>query len=56
MGFLDSSVVKESTFNAGDPGSIPGLERFTVEGKKLPTQVFLSGESHGQTNQVGYSS
>ena len=30
--FLDSSVGKESTCNAGDPGSIPGLGRSTGEG------------------------
>ena len=27
LGFPDSSVGKESTCNAGDPGSIPGLGR-----------------------------
>ena len=31
-GFPDSSVDKESTCNAGDPGSIPGLGRYTGEG------------------------
>ena len=31
-GFPDSSVGKESTFNAGDPGSIPGSGRSTGEG------------------------
>ena len=30
--FLDSSVGKESTCNAGDPGSISGLGRSTGEG------------------------
>ena len=30
--FPDSSVGKESVCNAGDPGSIPGLERSTAEG------------------------
>ena len=30
-GFPDSSVGKESTCNAGDPGFIPGLGRFTGE-------------------------
>ena len=30
-GFPDSSVGKESTCNAEDPGSIPGLERFPLE-------------------------
>ena len=31
MGFTDSSVDKESTCNAGDPGSIPGLGRSAGE-------------------------
>ena len=33
MGFPDSSVGKESTYNAGDPGLIPGLEG-TLEKQK----------------------
>ena len=32
MGFPQSSVGKESTCNAGDPGSIPGLGSPTGEG------------------------
>ena len=35
MGFPDSSVGKESTCNAGDPGLMPGLERSTGEGYPL---------------------
>ena len=31
LGFLDSSVGKDSTCNAGDSGSIPGLGRSTGE-------------------------
>ena len=37
-GFLYSSVGKESACNAGDPGSIPGLERYPGEGKSYPIQ------------------
>ena len=37
-GFLDSSVGKESTCNAGDPGSTPGLRRSTGEGISYPSQ------------------
>ena len=32
MGFPGSSVGKESAYNAGDPGLIPGLGRFPREG------------------------
>ena len=38
MGFPGSSVGKESACNSGDPGSIPGLERFSGEGKGYPLQ------------------
>ena len=40
-GFLDSSVGKESTCNAGDPGLIPGLGRSPGGGIGYPTPVFL---------------
>ena len=36
QGFPDSSVGKESTSNAGDPGSLPGLGRSPGEGKGYP--------------------
>ena len=45
-GFPNSSVGKEPTFNAGDPGSIPGLGRSTGEGNGYPLQ-FWHGEFHG---------
>ena len=48
-GFPDSSVGKESTCNAGDSGSIPGLGR-SVEKGWLPTQVFL-GFLHGSAGK-----
>ena len=38
MGFCDSSVGKESTCNAGDPGSIPGLGRSIGKGIGYPLQ------------------
>ena len=38
MGFPDSSVGKESTVNAGDPSSIPGLGRSPEEGLGYPLQ------------------
>ena len=37
-GFPDSSVDKESTSNAGDPGSMPGLGRSLGEGIGYPRQ------------------
>ena len=37
-GFLDSSVGKESTCNAGDPGLIPGWGRSAGEGIDCPLQ------------------
>ena len=37
-GFPDSSVGKESTYNAGDPGSIPGSGRSTGVGIGYPFQ------------------
>ena len=36
--FLVSSVGKESAYNAGDPGSIPGLGRYPGEGNGNPLQ------------------
>ena len=36
--FPDSSVGKESTYNAGDPGSIPGSGRSPGEGIGYPLQ------------------
>ena len=36
-----TQLVKESTCNAGDPGSIPGLGRSPGEGIGYPILVFL---------------
>ena len=38
MGFPDSSVGKEPTYNTGDHGSIPGLGRSAGEGIGYPLQ------------------
>ena len=46
MGFPHGSAGKESTCNAGDLGSIPGLGRSPGEGLRLPTVVFWPGEFH----------
>ena len=45
MGFPGGLAGKESTCNAGDLGSIPGLGRPPREGKGYP--VFWPGEFHG---------
>ena len=47
-GFSDGSDSKESAWNAGDLGSIPGSGRSPRRRKWLPSPVFLPRESHGQ--------
>ena len=47
LGFPGGAAGKESACNAGDLGSIPGLERSPGEGKRLTTPVFWPGELHG---------
>ena len=54
MGFTGGSADKESTYNAADLGSIPGLGRSPGEGKGLPTEVFWPGEFHGLYSPWGY--
>ena len=39
LGFPDSSAGKESTCNAGDPGSISGSGRSAGEGTGYPIQI-----------------
>ena len=53
MGFPDSSVGKESGYNAGDLGSIPGLGRSPGGRERLPTPVFWPGEFHGPYSPWG---
>ena len=38
LGFLDASDSKESAYNAGGPGSIPGLGRSLGKGNSNPLQ------------------
>ena len=59
FGFPYSLVGKESACglgvcNAGNPGSIPGLER-SLEKEMAATPIFLPGKSHGQGSLAGYS-
>ena len=55
MGFSGGSEVKASPWNAGDPSSIPGSERFPWKRKWQPTSVLLPGESHSGRSLVGPS-
>ena len=53
--FPGGLVVKNPPANAGDTGSVPGLERYPGEGDGNPLPIFLPGESHGQRSLVRYS-
>ena len=46
-------MVKVSAYNAGDPGSIPGLGRRPGRRKWQPTLVVLPGKPHGWTEEPG---
>ena len=52
-GFPGGSDSKESACNAGDPGSIPELERFSGEGNGYPLQY--SCLENPMSSLVGYS-
>ena len=47
---------KESACKAGEPVSVPGLEKIPWKREWLPMSVFLPGEFHGQRSPVAYSS
>ena len=53
MGFPWGSTGKESTCNAGDMASIPGLRRSREEGKGYPGE-FWPGEFHGLYSPWGH--
>ena len=55
MGFPGGSDGKESTCNAGDLGSIPGLERSLGGGHGNPLQYSCLENSHGPRTLAGYS-
>ena len=55
MGFLGSSAGKESTCNAGDPGSILGSGSSSGEGIGYPLQYSCLENLHGQRSLAGYS-
>ena len=46
---------KDSTCQAGDLGSVPGLGRSAGEGNGNPLQYSCHGESHGRRSLIGYS-
>ena len=50
--FPDDLYSKESVCNAGDQGSIQGLELDSLEKEWLPTPVFLPGELHGEREKT----
>ena len=54
MGFPGSDN-EESGYSAGDPGLIPGLERFPGGGHGDPLQYPCLENLHGQRSLVGYS-
>ena len=51
-GFPDSLVGKESTCNAGDHGSIPGLGSSTGEGIGYPFQYSGRERSHKESDMT----
>ena len=55
LGFAGGSDGKESTCNAGDLGSIPGLGRSSGEGYGNPLQYSCLEHPHGQRSLAGYS-
>ena len=55
FGFPGGSDSKESTCNAGDLGSIPGLGRSPGEGYGNPLECSCLENPHGQKSLVGYS-
>ena len=55
MGVPGSSAGKESTSNAGDPSSIPGLGRSPGEGIGYSLQYSGLENPHGQRSLAGYS-
>ena len=54
-GFPGGSVSKESTYRAGDPGSIPGLGRSPGGGHGNPLHYSCQENPHGHRSLVGCS-
>ena len=54
MGFLGGSDGKESAYNAGDMGLIPGSGRSPGRGHGYPLQYSCLENPHGQRSLMGY--
>ena len=54
-GFPVGSGGKESAYNLGDLGLIPGVGKITWRREWQPTPVLLPGEFHRQRSLAGYS-
>ena len=52
--FSGGSAGKESSCNAGDLGSMPGLGRSPWRRERLPSPVFWPGEFHGLYSPWGH--
>ena len=52
---LVAQMVKNLHLQCRRPGINPWIKKIPWKREWLPTPVFLSGESHGQRNLVGYS-
>ena len=55
QGLMDSSTGKESSCNAGDLGSIPGLGTSLGVGHGNPLQYSCLENPHRQRSQISYS-
>ena len=55
LGNPDGLPGKESSWNAGDTGLIPGSGRFPWRRQWQTSPVFLPGKFHGQRSLAGYS-
>ena len=54
LGFSCGSVGKESAWNTGDLGLIPGLGRSSGEGNSYRTPVFWPGKFHGLYSSLSH--
>ena len=55
VGFSSGSDGKESAYNAGDPGLIPGFRRSCGGGHGIPLQYSFLKNPQGQRDLLGYS-